>query len=102
MEKEITISYEVNNSEVAVLVSYKIELNDDIQTISCMVNPGSFNVPQWLQLRKFELKSILSGDGDYMPIFTDNENIKNINAVLFIDKAYNDIMRKEKFKMSVV
>ena len=101
MEKEITIQYEVNGNSVSVLVSYKIEANADIQTISCTVNPGSFNVPTWLQLRKFELKSILSDEGDYSPLFNDNENIKNINAVLFIDKAYNDIMAKEKFKMAV-
>lgn len=102
MEKEISVSYEVNNTIITVLVAYKIELNEDIQTISCTVNPVSFTVPQWLQLRKFELKSIRSNDGDYMPIFTDNDNIKNINAALFIDRAYNDIMKKEKFKMSMV
>lgn len=101
MAKEITIAYEVNGLEVSVLVTYHVEMAGDIQTISCTINTGSFHVPAWLQLRKFELKSILS-DGCYMPLFTDNDNIKNINAILFIDKAYNEIMDKEKFVMAVV
>ena len=100
MQKTITISYQVNSQEYSVVISYKIEMNEQVQTISCIVNPGTFNFPPWLQLRKFELKSHFSG-GVYVPLFNDNSNIKNMNAVLFIDKTYNDIMAQEKFKMAI-
>lgn len=101
MRKEIDIQFSVNDIGETVPVSYTVEMNDDVQTINCMVNTGSFHVPTWLQIKRFELKSIYS-DGCYAPLFTDNENIKNMHAALFIDKAYTDIMAKEKFKMSVV
>ena len=100
MQKTITILYKVNNLEYSVIISYKIEMNEQVQTITCIVNPGTFNFPPWLQLRKFELKSHFSS-GVYVPLFTDNGNIKNMNAVLFIDKTYNDIMVQEKFKMEL-
>jgi hypothetical protein len=90
----------VNNQTTQVLIAYTIESLDDIQSIACTINPGSFNVPSWLQIRKFELKSIKSDEG-YMPLFSDNGNIKNMDAVLFIDKTYDAIMQKEKFKIVV-
>lgn len=100
MAKEISINYEVNGTETAVPLNYIIEMIGAVQTIVCTVRTSGFHVPAWLQLRKFELKSVLS-DGSYMPLFTDNSNIKNMDTALFIDKAYDEIMIKEKFAMAV-
>jgi hypothetical protein len=100
MQKKITVLYSVNDLEYSVVISYTIEMSEQLQTISCIVNPGTFNFPPWLQLRKFELRSYFSA-GQYTPLFSDNSNIKNMNAVLFIDKTYNDIMAQEKFKMAL-
>lgn len=100
MIKKLDITHIVNGQEVIVNVSYRIRMEDNVQTISCIVNPDSYNVPTWLQMRNFELKSMLC-DGEYDPLFTDNDNIKNIEAVLFIDKAYKDIMEAEQFVMAL-
>ncbi len=99
MEKEITVLYNTGSREDAVQVCYTIGMANGVQTISCSIRQINFHSLHWLQLRKFELRSILSAEG-YMPLFSDNSNIKNRDAVLFIDKAYRDIMVKEKFKMA--
>jgi hypothetical protein len=98
MEKEISVLYKIGSREDAVLVSYSIDMVSDIQTITCNIRKVSTNSLHWLQLRKFELRSMHSAEG-YMPLFSDNSNIKNRDAVLFIDKTYRDIMAIEKFKM---
>lgn len=97
---DIDISYQANDIETTVNLSYMITMEGNVQTITCTVNTSRLNVPVWLQLRKFELKSILE-DGSYAPLFIDNDNIKNVNSTLFIDKAYNSIMAQEKFVMAV-
>jgi len=101
MTKEIKVEFSINNIQETITVTYTVEMDDDIQSIHCVVNKGNFHVPGWLQIKRFELKSVYS-DGYYSPLFTDNENIKNINAALFIDKAYADIMKKEKFPLLAV
>ena len=99
MNKEITVLYNIGNREDAVLVSYVISMEQNIQTIACAITQVNFSSLHWLQLRKFELRSLLSAEG-YMPLFNDNANIKNRDAVLFIDKAYHEIMNREKFVMA--
>lgn len=99
MEKEITVLYKIGNREDTVLVSYSIGMESGIQTISCNIRQIGTNSLHWLQLRKFELRSMQSVDG-FMPLFSDNSNIKNRDAVMFIDKTYQDIMAREKFKMA--
>jgi len=101
MINEILVDFNVNGEDVQVPVSYKIEMAADIQLITCTVCPGTFHMPTWLQMRKFEFKSMLGNDG-YMPLFTDNQSIKNINASMFIDKTYQEIMQKEKFVMDML
>lgn len=98
MEKEITVLYKINDLDEKVLVSYHIEMVSDVQVISCKIKQVTFNTLHWLQLRNFELKSAPSPQG-YVPLFSDNGNIKNVDAVMFIDQAYAEIMAKEKFKI---
>ena len=99
MEKQITVLYKIGDREDAVQVCYSIATNQNIQTISCNIRQVNFGSLHWLQLRKFEMKSMQSSEG-FMPLFTDNANIKNKEAVLFIDKAYNAIMSREHFKIA--
>jgi disulfide oxidoreductase YuzD len=75
-------------------------MSEDIQTIHCIVNPGTNNILHWLSLRKFELKSRYS-NGKYTPLYIDNDNIKSVDAALFLDKAHEEIMGNEKMQFLV-
>jgi hypothetical protein len=96
MQKSIKIFY-ADDFEKFVQLSYDIELDEDIQVIHCSIAADNKAVPYWLHPRKFDFRSQFT-NGAYTPLFNDNENINNINSVLFIEKAYTEIMRNEKFK----
>ncbi len=81
-------------------VSYNIQLEDDIHVIRCNIIPNSKVVPYWLRPRKFAFRSRLI-DGVYNPLFNDNDYINNMDTVLFIEKAYEAIMKNEKLKMLI-
>ncbi len=98
MAKVITVSHEVDSQISKILLSYDIELDDNIQTISCTICSGSFHVPKWLQLRKFQLRSLIS-DNHYTPLFTDEPQVRTLRAISFIDKAYQEIMETEHFEL---
>lgn len=96
MPKNILVPYSINHRDVTVDVSYQVEMNDDIQTITCSVSRNDQNA--WLEMFKFGYRSRLE-DGMFVQLFFDNGNINNINASLFIDKTYMAIMNKEKCKL---
>jgi hypothetical protein len=98
MHKQITITFDVNNLPAPILLFYDVETDGNMQTITCTVNPDD-RLPEWLHARKFELRSWLS-DGTYMPLYNDNEQLYNMDALLFIDKAYSEIMEQEHFSMA--
>jgi hypothetical protein len=87
-----------NDGGKQIQLSYDIELNEDIQIIHCTVTTEIKEIPQWLHPRKFDLRSRYA-DGSYTPLFSD-ENIKNMQAVAFIDSAYAEIMKAEKCTMA--
>jgi hypothetical protein len=101
MKKEISINYSVSASEATCVVplNYTVEKAGKLLTISCLVATVSPNVFPWLQLRKFEIKSVLEGGGRYSVLFNDDNNARTIDTALFIDNAYASIMAKEKLLM---
>ncbi len=97
MERLIEISYLVSNGqEVTIPISYIIEKNENVCTITCTVNPGNSLLPFWLQ-RKFSIK-LLFTDGYYVHLFDESNIIKNLDTSLFIDQVYDKIITKEKLR----
>ncbi|HYD21246.1 MAG TPA: hypothetical protein VEB40_07225 [Flavipsychrobacter sp.] len=97
MEKNISVVFALNGSDESVVITYNISMTGDIQTIACTI--GKSEHRNWLQLNKFELRSQCSG-GVYAALFNESLQQKNIATSLFIDQAYNDIMAREKMKVS--
>jgi len=93
MNNTVTVAYPVG-SDTQIEVHYAIELTDDIQTISCQIEGKIF--PNWLQLRKFTMSSVHEL-GDYIPLFNELNNSKNMDTTLFIDMVYTSIMNTEHF-----
>ena len=100
MEKSITVSYMLSNNTaaVSVLLKYNIERADNIQTVTCTISKGSEMIPIWLHPHKFEIKSTYN-KGKYETLFNFENNAKNLDAALFIDQAYAEIMTKEHLKV---
>ena len=98
MEKVITVAYKLSGNDqlVSIPVSYVIENEDNVRTITCTVNPGSSLLPFWLQ-RKFNIKLLFS-DGYYELLYNEGNIIKNLDTSLFIDQAYAGIRLKEKMR----
>lgn len=96
MRKEITIDYEFNNKLIRVLLHYTVETDGHVQIITCHVVPALGINLEWLHTRKFELRSWLD-DGNYQPLYTENQQLYNIDGVLFIEKAYREIMQRENY-----
>ena len=96
MDKSISVLFQLNGSDTPVVITYKILMEENIQTISCAVNQSEHK--NWLQLAKFEMRSKLSG-GKYVALFNEAIQKKNIATSLFVDKVYTDIMSKEKMKL---
>jgi hypothetical protein len=97
MDKNISVLFQLNGSDLPVVITYNINMLGDIQTISCHVDNTEHR--NWLQLNKFEMKSQLS-DGMYVALFNEAVQKKNIATTLFIDQVYSDIMHREKMQMS--
>lgn len=101
MVNNITVAHEVNGLETVVPVSYKIEMDGCIQTITCRVDASAFHVPAWLQLRSFVFRSSLA-NGRYTQLFSEYDDVKNIDTIMFIDKVYNGVMRLEKMALATL
>jgi hypothetical protein len=100
MEKSITVSYLPSNnvSNISVLLKYSIERADNIQTVTCTITRSTEMIPIWLHPHKFEVKSLYN-KGKYETLFNFENNAKNLDAALFIDQAYAEIMEKEHLKV---
>ncbi len=100
MEKSITVSYLLSNkvASVSVFIKYIIERADNIQTVTCTITKGDDVIPIWLHPHKFEIKSMFN-KGKYETLFNFENNAKNLDAALFIDQAYADIMSKEHLQV---
>ena len=96
MNKAITISSNINDTQTDIVLSYNVQMLGDTHKIACSVE--SSNIPNWLQLRKFEMLS-LKEKNKYIPLFNEINNGKNMATVLFIDKSYTEIMSAEKLKI---
>lgn len=101
-KKEIEISYVVHKMDTTIRVQYVIEEEQNIQTINCNILTDVPSERYMLQLRHFELRSMRMDDGQYAPLFTDNEYIRNKNAIHFMKKAYEAIMKKEGYNIEVI
>ena len=100
MEKSITVSYLLSNhtASISVLLKYNIERADNIQTVTCTISKSSEMIPIWLHPHKFEIKSMFN-KGKYETLFNFENNAKNLDAALFIDQAYAEIMELEHLKV---
>jgi len=98
MEKIITVTYKLSSDgqTLSIPVSYTIENEENVRTITCTVNPGSSLLPFWLQ-RKFHIK-LLFVDGYYEHLFDESNIIKNLDTSLFIDQVFAGIVTKEKLR----
>lgn len=101
-KKEIEISYVVHKMDTNILVQYLIEEEQNIQTINCNVLTNIPYERYMLQIRQFELRSMRMDDGQYAPLFSDNEYIRNKNASQFIKITYEAIMQKEGYDIEVI
>lgn len=99
MNKRITIAFDVNKQANQIELSYNMITDDNVQTVYCEIAGHFKDIPAWLRLRKFELRSLVSGKG-YTPLFTDDGQKRSIAAEQFIDKAYAEIMHKENFLLA--
>ena len=98
MSKTITVSYSFRDVPADIQLSYSIQMAGNVQTIACSIVGNQF--PNWLQLRKFEMLS-QKEQNVYVPLFSEINNYKNLDTVLFIDKVYTDIMQAEKMKVRI-
>lgn len=92
MDKTIILSYDPGKAIVDVQLTYTTELLNNVHTITCHV---AAPFPLWLQTRKFELLSSLENK-KYTPLFNEINHGRNLDTTLFIDLAYNSIMKMEK------
>jgi hypothetical protein len=95
MSQSIAVTYP-SDSLTDVNVSYTLDTQDNIHTITCHILGRSY--PAWLQLRKFSMSSICSL-GIYSPLYNDNNNSKNHDTAFFIDLVYTTIMNRESLKL---
>ena len=96
MAKTIVVRYLLgeNASQVSIQLQYVIERIENLQTITCTVIKGTDSIPLWLHPHKFDVKSILV-NGSYETMFNFDNDTKSLDATLFIDQAYAEIMAAE-------
>lgn len=94
MNSSVMIHYP-SASDDQIEVRYTIEQLNDLQTINCSVEGERF--PVWLQLRKFSISSTKKY-GNYVTLFNEVNNSRNMDTSLFIDMVYSSIMKLENFK----
>lgn len=98
MNKLITVAFDVNKQTSSVELMYDMITNENVHTIYCEVTGELSSIPNWLRLRKFELRSLITA-GEYTPLFSDNGQVRSVAAEQFIDKAYTEIMQQEHYKL---
>jgi hypothetical protein len=97
MVKEMLIPYTMYNGEytVQIPVSYEVLKEGDIYTIFCTINQKTeYKIPIWLRPFKFEIKfSYVNNVCE--TLYSDYDNVSNLDSSLFIDKANADIIFSE-------
>ena len=97
MVKQMMISYTMYNQEQTVLipVSYELLKEGNIYTIFCMIDQKTeYKIPIWLRPFKFEIKfSYINNVCE--TLYSDYDNVSNLDSSLFIDKANEDIICSE-------
>lgn len=101
MKKSINIPFTLNDKEVEVAIFYNTELDGETHIISCKVDVDNFDAHlwHWLEVRTFELRSMLLDDS-YTQLYTENDNVKSSDTILFIECAYKHIMAQEKLPLT--
>lgn len=89
MTKNILVSYP-NAEDSPLKVKYKVSNSGKIKTINCVMSTDQ-TIPNWLQLRKFDFRSLKEGK-KYNLLFEEKKFEKNLDTVLFLDKVYEKIM----------
>lgn|SRR5690349_4461888 len=98
MKSFIRIAYTLpGHIACEIPLSYEIINDRDIQRVICIVDRFAVN-PSWLQFRKFQVNAQFI-DGAYETLYNEDNDARNMDSMLFIDKAYADIMHKEKIKV---
>lgn len=97
MDKTIAVQFHFNGLETPIIVTYKILMEETIQVINCSIDKNEHR--NLLQLNKFELKSKFS-EGEYVPLFNETIQKKNIDTSMFVDQVYVAIMAKEKMPVN--
>ena len=98
MKRTISISYTLQGERESseVVVTYQVVEQAKVLLIACEVVPQApaVSVPLWLRVRKFELEGVLT-NGRYNQLYRDSNYDGNLDTTLFIDTAYDAIMRQE-------
>ncbi len=97
MVKQMMISYTLYNKEQTVLipVSYELLKEGNIYTIFCTIDQKTeYKIPIWLRPFKFEIKFSYVNNV-YETLYSDYDNVSNLDSSLFIDKANADIILSE-------
>jgi len=92
MNNKITISFTPDKIPVDVALTYNIDVADGMHTVHCSVCAP---YPQWLQLRKFNIASVIKKNGHELLFDAANADA-NLATSQFIDSAYDHIMKAEK------
>src|ERR1043165_4167728 len=86
---------DTNHESAEVAVSYRIDYDEDIALISCMVEMGPITLlPSWLRVRKFEARARRS-KGYYTMLYSEGSDDFGIDTSLFIERVAFQIMNHE-------
>jgi hypothetical protein len=97
MTQKISIQYQLANStkKCVALIMYTMEREEDLLKTSCYIEASLPHILPWLPARNFIVRSIHE-NGHYRPLLNESDYGNTVDAILFMEKAYNAIMVKEK------
>ncbi|MBL7718667.1 MAG: hypothetical protein JNL72_07515 [Flavipsychrobacter sp.] len=98
MKKTISIPFLINGEPMQIALEYAITQQNDLHIISCFVN-GKHDKHR-VQLHKFELRTQCE-DGYYTALFDEDSFSRSPVTLDFMDKAYTEIMQREKMAIAV-
>ena len=101
MKRSISIAYTLPGQITCEIpLNYEITKDGDLQRLACTVDAFAV-IPSWLQFRKFQVNAQFT-DGAYDALYNEDNNSRNVDSMLFIDKAYIDIMQKERIEIHMI
>ena len=101
MNKTISVGYTRQSGEESctLIVTYQIEKQGSVSLISCSIaQEATAPQPQWLHMKKFEVKTVQQGN-NYSMLFNEKNDAANLDTSMFIDKTLGAIMQQEKMKL---